>query len=218
MATGFTRNGVDLDDIFDPYVQGSKPGLTGHAIGGADLRDRYAPLSYGTQAAATGLTVAGVGDLNVLFAAKGSAVYTIPGLHGNSFDARDGALTNQPSVSASVSWSINSNGTWGASGGTSRGPTNWSPVSGTWLPAGESAANWEVQFVVSTSGGANLVNNAPTYQNCGTSRGGSLALPSAGGTSFERNADASVIVNLRRVGGSATASSFSISLMTVGYQ
>lgn len=75
MATGFKVGTKDLDDIFDPYVQGAKPAATGYTVGGVDLNQRYAPLEYGSQAAATGMKIAGGADLNTLWAAKGTAVY-----------------------------------------------------------------------------------------------------------------------------------------------
>lgn len=91
MATGIkVRSGgidVDLDDWFDPYLQGTKPGLTGYNVAGfGDLRDRYAPLVYGTKAALTNYSVAGVGDLRELFAAKGTAKYTTPD-NGNAYNS-----------------------------------------------------------------------------------------------------------------------------------
>jgi len=74
MATGIKVGTTDLDDIFDPYVEGTKPAATNIKVGTQDLRDRFAPLSFGTSAAATGIKV-GTADLNTLFAAKGTAVY-----------------------------------------------------------------------------------------------------------------------------------------------
>lgn len=77
MPSGHKVNGVDLDDIFDPYVQGTKPANTGYQVAGVDLKDRYAPIVFGASAPATNMFKAGF-DLNTIFAAKGTAVY--PGL------------------------------------------------------------------------------------------------------------------------------------------
>jgi len=77
MATGFQiANGVDLDNVFDPYVIGSSPSATGFQLGnGVDINTRYAPLFYGSQAAATGFQLTNGSDLNTLFAAFGTARY-----------------------------------------------------------------------------------------------------------------------------------------------
>jgi len=75
MASGIKTGTVDLDDHFDPYVEGTKPAATGYKVGSTDLNQRYAPLVYGQKAAATGLTIAGRGDLNTQFAKKGTANY-----------------------------------------------------------------------------------------------------------------------------------------------
>ena len=74
MASGFRVGSTDLDDVFDPYVQGTKPAVTGFRVAAQDLRDRYAPIAFGTAAAATGFRVSGA-DLNTLFAKKGTASY-----------------------------------------------------------------------------------------------------------------------------------------------
>jgi hypothetical protein len=77
MATGFQiANGVDLDNVFDPYVIGSSPSATGFQLSnGVDINTRYAPLFYGNQAAATGFQLTNGSDLNTVFAAFGTARY-----------------------------------------------------------------------------------------------------------------------------------------------
>lgn len=217
MAKSVRSVNVDFDDLFDPDVMGDGPSAANIRSGGVALK--YAALSYGTKRADVGWRAGGV-DVSNLWAAKGTAMYQIPGLQGSNFEASDAALTSQGSVNASVGFGMNSDGTWIATGGNSHGPVSWSPDSGTWLPAGQAAADYEVQFVVTTSGAppATLFNGAAAYANLATSRSLSFALPNAGGTSFERNASASVTVNLRKVGGSVTVTSFTITLMTVGFQ
>lgn len=78
MATIFRHyvDGTDFDDMFDPYVQGTKPANTGfRTADGVDLANRYAPIAYGSKRADVGYrTSAGV-DVSNLWAAKGTAVY-----------------------------------------------------------------------------------------------------------------------------------------------
>lgn len=91
MTTNIRCKGVDLDNIFDPYVEGTSPGLTGLKVAGVDINTRYAPLIYGTAAPVTNINskVRGTSsfvDLNTLFAAKGTAKYTLP-IDGASYTA-----------------------------------------------------------------------------------------------------------------------------------
>ena len=218
MAKSISSGGVDFDDLFDPDVKGDGPSAAWITSGGVALK--YAALAYGTKRADVGWANSSGVDVSNLWAAKGTAIYQIPGLQGQLFNAGDQALTSQSSVSASVSFSIKPDGTWTATGNTSRGQVSWSPKSGTWLPAGQSAADYEVQFIMSTSGAppATVTNGAAAYSNCGTQRTCSLTLPTAGGTSFERYASASVTVRLRKIGGNPSDTGFTIDLFTAGYQ
>lgn len=77
MPAGF-RNaaGVDFDDVFDPYVEGTKPANCGlRTSDGFDLVNRYAPISYGSKAPDVGFRTSGGVDVSNLWAAKGTAVY-----------------------------------------------------------------------------------------------------------------------------------------------
>ena len=74
MGTGFRSSGADFDDLFDPFVQGTKPAPTGYRVAGVDLNQRYAPIMYGSKRADVGYRVGGV-DVSALWAAKGTAKY-----------------------------------------------------------------------------------------------------------------------------------------------
>lgn len=81
--SGFTHNGVDLDNVFEPIPSGTGEqykSKTYTNVGfrhlGKDLRDYYVALEYGTRAAISDFSVGGV-DLRDVFAAKGSVVYTL---------------------------------------------------------------------------------------------------------------------------------------------
>ena len=108
MLTNYKVNGVDLDQIFDPYVSGTKPAATGYKVNGVDLRDIFAPRYLGTTAAITHYTVNGV-DLNQIFAAKGSVVYSLP-INGQTFISAVNITSG--SASASIGFRIVSGNTW----------------------------------------------------------------------------------------------------------
>jgi hypothetical protein len=225
MPTEFVSDGVDFDDLFDPDIMGNGPPATWLENNGVPLR--YAALSYGTKRADVGYDDAGV-DVSNLWAAKGTAVYNIPGLHGKSLSAGDNAFTNQPDVFAQVYFTLQSNGTWNVAGGNSRGAVAQAdPTSGTWLPAGASVSDFQVQFVV-TSGGTNssggaaqqqVTNGAPAYAALTTARGVTLTMPQmSASSSIERDGWANVTINLRRISsGSVSSSTVSMVVSTVGW-
>lgn len=82
-----TVNGVPLDQIFDPYVSGTKAAITGYTVMIAgvatDLRDLFAPIYLGSSAAPTKYKVNNA-DLNTIFAAKGTAQYALS-INGQTF-------------------------------------------------------------------------------------------------------------------------------------
>lgn len=222
MATGFQNSGgTDFDNLFDPYVQGTKPAATGFQTSdGVDLRERYAPLEYGSKGANVGMQTAGGVDLSNLWAAKGTATYTIAGLNGRSFVVGQQAQTYQSSVSASLTLAMQNNGTWKVSGATMSGPVPISNDTGTWLPAGATVSQYEVRFEVVKSGSsaATTNNSAATFTSCSATQYASLSLPTAGGTSPLREASATIRVYLRRVGGTASETVLTFSVNTNGFQ
>lgn len=72
MAKGFTSDGVDFDDLFDPDVMGDGPAAVW--LENNDVPLRYAALAYGTKRADVGYDDNGV-DVSNLWAAKGTAVH-----------------------------------------------------------------------------------------------------------------------------------------------
>ena len=79
----------NFDQVFAPYVMGTSPPATGLLDdAGVDTATRYAPIIYGTQAPATGMLTqqAGNADVNTLWAAYGTAVYTLP-INGVTYSA-----------------------------------------------------------------------------------------------------------------------------------
>lgn len=128
MTTGFRNaSGTDFDNVFDPYVQGTKPGATGFRTSdGVDLNQRFAPIVFGTAAAATGFRLSGGADVNTLWAAKGTASYLIPSPAYDWTMSVPQSGTSFYTISNPITW--HSNGTWS----TSVASGNWatSPSAG----------------------------------------------------------------------------------------
>jgi len=217
--SGFRFGSTHFDDLFDPDIVGDGPVAEGLKVGASAVR--YAKLSYGSKRANVGISVPGVGDVSNLWAAKGTAVYSIPGLGGKQLSAIDQALTNQPNVSASASVTINHLGQWsvGASTSLGAGVSVPAPTSGVWPPAGTSVGDHEVQFVVTSSGEGTLTNGAPSYASCTSSRSVTLSLPSrSANNGIERIASAAITIRLRRIStGQVTNTNVGMYLRTVGF-
>jgi hypothetical protein len=210
MAKGYRNGGWDFDDLFDPDATGDGPTVANLRTNGVALR--YAALRYGTKRADVGYRQNGV-DVSNLWAAKGTAVYSLP-FNGRGYSAAVSALSGQTgTVGSSVSLSINSNGTWVIGGGPN---FNGSPTSGTWLPAGLSAADHEVRFIISgNTGGA--VNGAPNFASCSVSRGcGVRAQVRADSIEYVENS-IDVQCQLRRIStGAITTTSCSLFASALG--
>jgi hypothetical protein len=115
MTTGFRNSAnVDFDDLFDPYVQGTKPAATGFQTSdGVDLRERYAPIAFGSKGPNVGYqTNAGV-DVSNLWAAAGTAVYFPSALLAQSISASGLARTATLTIAVRTNGNVvvNANGT-----------------------------------------------------------------------------------------------------------
>lgn len=187
--------GVDLDDVFDPYVQGDKVAPTGFTNDGVDLCERYAPLRYGSAAPPTGLSVAGRGDFNTLWAAKGSATYTL-GFDGATFAAHAQALSSQGgTISADASVGLLANGTWAASGGPN---FSGGPAAGLWLPAGASVADFEARFLLAGDTWA-ASNSGAAFMPCSQSPACGVHVTIDSATTQDLAASVAVECQLRRI-------------------
>lgn len=183
MSTGIASKAVDLDSIFDPYVQGTSPGLTGIRRAGADINTRYAPLVYGIQAAATGILckVGGAGsfvDLNTLFAAKGSAQYNLP-INGQTFVSGAAGTLNHGST-ASLTFTANTDGTYTvqAMQNNNGTPVYTTKATGTWNTSGKSASLIQALYTTSVGPdgtnpqlGGFTQNDAPSWTNVSSALG-----------------------------------------------
>lgn len=160
MATGVKVGTTDLDDIFDPYVEGTKPAATNIKVGTQDLRDRFAPLSFGTSAAATGIKV-GTADLNTLFAKKGTAQY----ITWNLPEIFAASNSNQSYTSAYVGFELRNNGEiWTYV----NNPREIKKKLANYVSDPSKLSQYEV-LVTKISGNATVMN-AGSWQNLGTSR------------------------------------------------
>lgn len=222
MPVGFRNSAnTDFDSLFDPYVQGTSPS-SGFPFGGPDFSTRYAPIEFGTKGPDVGYRTSTGLDVSNLWAAFGTAVYTIEGLNGKDLFAADNALTGQPIVNATVQFQIKNDGTWSVAGGTTQGAVAQPPpTSGTWLPAGAAVADFEVRIDVVSSGHASRVigNNATVYSPATTTRVGSLTLPDASGNNANlRIATATFTILLRKIAtGSVSTTTVDARVETLGY-
>lgn len=197
MPTGFTRGGVDFDDIFDPYVEGSKPAATGLTYGGSDLVNRYAPISYGTKAANVGFT-AGGSDVSNLWAAKGTAVYAKPLLSGFGDEYLMSSGQDHDST-CSITLTLKTDGTWEVTK-TGIGSIGGVPLTGTWYaPAGAGVGSGcEVRFDVNGVVGA--------WQALSADRSVSASATATYPAAPYVEQSLSVVVNVRRTNGTGLVS------------
>ncbi|KRA15357.1 hypothetical protein [Lysobacter sp. Root604] len=225
MPSGFASivGGVekDFEDLFDPDIAGDGPAALWLENGGVALK--FAAIAYGTKGPDVGYDDGGV-DVSNLWAAKGTATYVIAGLQGKAMFSSDGPFTNQPSVTATVTLTLLTNGTWTASGGNSFGNVAQpAPTSGTWLTQGGSAGDYDVRFDVVDSGNASrqVINGAPDWTSLANTIAVSLLLPSApANNANEREANANLRVRVRRRSSGQVVSDTTLTMgvWTTGWQ
>lgn len=197
MSSGFTvqsQGGKDLDDIFDPYQGGTKPAATGYTVGSQDLKDRYNPISEGDAAPATHMDVQGVGDLNQIFAAKGTSTKAIVIPFGNYSASSHGSHD----VGAGFDLALHADGTWDISlTFLHSGGTGGTPLHGSWCkdPVSGIGADYEVRFVAHI-----------TISNTGSASGGSYTA-STGWLSLGSDAGVSADTGHILSGGSSDSGS-----------
>jgi len=219
VTSGIASKGVDLDSIFEPWQSGtSKARSTGIAVSGSDLNNRFAPLTYGSSAAATGIQSQGA-DLNTLFAAKGTANYPLP-IGGANFIAHSSGVVS-PSMDSNINVQIDANGSYSVTvAGNAAG--NTPSTSGTWLPSGASASNYQVQFVWSQSsqypsGPATVTNGASSYAACTSNRSIVFDAQVGQSTGLDKGSVGSVNINLKYVpSGKVTTTTFAIDIESQG--
>ena len=165
MAVNYRNNaGVDFDDLYDPFVQGTPPAATGYRnLSGVDLAGRYAPIAFGTKGPNVNYrNLAGV-DLSNLWAAIGTARYlpVIP------FGAYDQSIFNNHDAGATFTCAFNNDGTWAITqsnvpgGGSSSG----SPLSGVWASTTGAGvgSGYNIRITSTMAVTANTAGGTPSF-------------------------------------------------------
>lgn len=201
MTSGHRFQNIDFDDLYDPDVMADGPTVNWlRRPGGQALR--YAHIRYGSKGSDVGRRQSGQ-DVSNLWAAKGTATYTLP-INGQAFSAHNQSRTNSSgSAVATVTFIIDSNGTYRILQNTTGGGNNTGsdPITGTWLPAGATAGEYYVQFEAANVGVASISNGAASYSSCTASRSvaASVSVPAASLDNV--SAEVTLIIRLRRSNG-----------------
>lgn len=218
MAKGIALNNVDFDELFDQDVKGDGPASTMLFVNGVPLR--YAKLSHGSKRPDVGYVEGNI-DVANLWAAKGTARYTLP-FDGQTFSAERASRTSASGqVSAAVQLSMNSNGTFEIvaieTGGGLADETR-SLMTGSWLPAGHNAGDYIVAFTVHNLGQAVGTNGAPSPSSLSTSRAVSAVLRTMAGGGLDLYEAPFVDVLLTKSGEAGVVSTFTMSLHVTGWR
>lgn len=199
MASGYKNAaGSDFDDLFDPDVVGDGPTAANFKLSDGSLL-KYADVKYGSAGPNVSFKLANGADVATLWAKKGSASYVSP--PAGTFVAKSFG-TQGPAMDSNVTVNIHSDGTFTV---TTAGNGSVSPVlSGTWLPAGDSASNYQVEFVWAQSsqypnGPATITNGAATYQACTSNRSISVDAQVGQLTGNDKGSIGSITVNIKRI-------------------
>lgn len=217
MSSGQRVGGFALEDLFDPDIVGNGPVATGYRdSNGQPLR--FAHIQYGARRSDVGRRQNG-SDLAALWAAKGTAAYSLA-FQGGNYARSALALTNQQgSVVASVSLTIGSDGTWAIYSSSTRDGSRLEATGG-WLTAGAAVGDYEVQFSVATSngGGGSVSNGAPGFQNASTSRSVGISATAVAASTQNVDHAITVVCNLRRIStGHTTVTSCSMRAAATGW-
>jgi hypothetical protein len=206
----FRLVGIDFDDLFDVDQNGDGPQAPYlRAPNGQPLR--YAHIQYGSKRADVGYRQNGQ-DVSNLWAAKGTAVYSLP-FNGHSFSGHVSARTNQTgTIQADAGIAIYGDGTYRAYGGGT-GVTQ-KVEDGRWLPVGANPADYEVlvqvanvDWGISNVPGTTYTTN-PNWQNGSVLNSGSIRVQAPARSSQFNEGNCRVYVYVRRVGQSNYTTSY----------
>lgn len=217
MASGHRFQGVDFDDLFDQDVMGNGPSASAYRRpDGQPLR--YAHVQYGARRGDVGRRQGGQ-DLAALWSAKGTATYTLS-INGQSFGAHNQAKTNSSgSTNATVTFILDANGSFRVMSNITGGGNVASEVlaSGSWLPAGAAASEYDVQFETSAAGEASVGNGAPSYANCGTTRTVQATMSVTSASLLNKSQDITFVIRLRRSNGAVSTTQIHIRVGAAGW-
>lgn len=214
MTSGIASKGVDLDNIFDPWLSGtSKARATGISVAGSDLNNRFAPLIYGSSAAATGIQSQG-DDLNTLFAAKGTAKYSLP-INGQTYGASENTGASG-GASATLTVTLHADGTYDVIAFQSKHvPTNTTRASGTWNTFGAPSSGFQVLYTLTTvseEGNAGSTNGAPTYTTLNTDISAKVQANAASPSSGSNDITCTLRIQIRNASSGQVVSDSSLTI------
>lgn len=116
MTSGYRNSaGVDTDNLFDPDIVGDGPSATGYKKSDGTLL-KYAAAKYGTVGPNTGYRLSNGADIATLWAAKGTAQYSLP-INGQTFTST-GATVGTGACTATLDFEIATSGWTLVSSGT----------------------------------------------------------------------------------------------------
>lgn len=217
MASGYRYQGVDFDDLFDPDITGDGPVAgTYRRADGQPLR--YAHVQYGSRRGDVGRRQGG-SDLATLWAAKGTASYSLP-INGQSYSAHNQAHSNSSgSASATVTFILDASGIYRVLSSVTGGGqgSNTEVARGTWLPAGAGAGEYDVQFETGSSGVASIGNGAPSYANCASTRSVSASVSVVAASADYQADGVSITIRLRRANGAVSTTRINASVVASGW-
>ena len=217
MSSGQRFALTPFEVLFDPDVMGDGPIAQGYR--GSDGQPlRFAHVKYGSRRADVVRRTGGV-DLASLWAAKGTASYSLP-INGQSYSAHNQARTNSSgSASATVTFILDASGIYrvlsSATGGGQG--SNTEVASGSWLPAGAGAGEYDVQFETGSSGVAYISNGAPSYANCAATRSVSASVSVVAASADYQADGVSITIRLRRSNGAVSTTRINASVVASGW-
>jgi hypothetical protein len=221
MADGYRNSAAaDFSTLFDPDVKGDGPTASIFKKSDGTLL-KYAKLSYGTKGPNVGFRDAAGVDLSNYWAAAGTARYGLP-FDGGSFVARSSGLISG-AMDANIMLSINSNGTYNLTC-LGNSPDTTAGSSGSWLPTGDSASNYQVEFGWTQTfqfetGAATVTNGAATYQACTSNRSIAIDAQVGQNSGADKGSQGHVTVSLKKIStGQVTTSTFTVWVESFGSQ
>ena len=212
MPVGLRFNGLDFDDLFDPGALVASP-LLKRADGG--------PLQYAARGAVpkradVGLRVDG-SDVSNLWLPKGSAPPPLPIPAVNAIaGAKTGTSGN---VTARIVVTIANGGTYSVNTEyVNANETGAVIASGTWVLAGTTVGDYEVQFVGTSAAPGVVSNDAPSYVSCTTSRTFTFSVSVPAASTQNRSASIPAFeIRIRRAGTAVGVTNTSLFVQAAGY-
>ncbi|MBD9478521.1 hypothetical protein [Pseudoxanthomonas sp. PXM02] len=208
MAKNIRSGGVDFDDLFDPDVMGDGPSATFLKSGGVPLK--YAALSYGTKRADVGYRDSADVDVSNLWAAKGTALYSLP-INGQRYRVSNIVPPGQQG-SAACRFRLTDTGEYRVIRTRTHGAA-LPDIVGTFVPAGSVAADFRVRYTLTHTGGSvvgQAANTAPVFSAIGATTDVTVSVGPSGPSSGTRNSFDTILIEIQRIATGALVSSTTI--------